>query len=100
MYKMFDLILCHVFGDYILQQDFIAQTKGKNWYHLFVHCMLYVLPFRVVYGCDYRLMILLATHFVIDALKARYKKINYVQDQLLHYLVAIFLYVLLKGVKN
>lgn len=32
------IILCHLMGDYVLQCDFIAQTKGKNWYHLFVHC--------------------------------------------------------------
>ncbi len=30
------IVLCHLIGDYVLQCDFIAQTKGKNWYHLFV----------------------------------------------------------------
>ena len=34
------VVLCHLIGDYVLQCDFIAQTKGKNWYHLFVHCAL------------------------------------------------------------
>ena len=32
------IILCHLIGDYVLQCDFVAQTKGKNWYHLFIHC--------------------------------------------------------------
>lgn len=35
------VVLCHLIGDYVLQCDFIAQTKGKNWYHLFVHCIVF-----------------------------------------------------------
>ena len=79
------LILCHLAGDYVLQNDFIAQTKGSNWYHLFIHCMLYCLPFYVCFGFDWRLMVILVAHLVVDPLKARYKKINYIQDQIIHY---------------
>jgi hypothetical protein len=35
--KMIELILCHLIGDYVLQIDRIADTKGANMYHLFVH---------------------------------------------------------------
>ena len=87
-----DWIFCHLVGDYVLQVDFIANTKGKNWYHLFVHCMLYILPFRIVYGTDWRLIVLFATHISIDALKARYKKITYIEDQMWHYAIAFQLY--------
>ena len=87
-----DWILCHLVGDYVLQLDIIANTKGKNWYHLFVHCMLYILPFRIVYVADWRLAVLLATHIIVDALKARYKKITYTQDQIAHYIIAFLLY--------
>lgn len=72
--KIFVIILCHLFGDYVLQCDFIAQTKGSNWYHLLVHCFLYVLPFYICFGFDWRIILLLITHIVIDSLKARYKK--------------------------
>ena len=89
---MIDLVFCHLIGDYVLQTDFIAKTKGENWYHLFVHCVLYILPFRIVYGADYRLVILFATHIAIDALKARYKRITYAQDQIAHYIIAFLLY--------
>ena len=89
---MIDLILCHLIGDYVLQLDFIANTKGKNWYHLFVHCMLYILPFRIVYGADWRLIVLFTTHIIIDALKARYKKITYIEDQMWHYIIVFRLY--------
>ena len=93
---MIDCIFCHLVGDYVLQIDFIAKTKGENWYHLFVHCLLYILPFRVVYGVDWRLAVLLVTHIIVDALKARYKKITYTQDQIVHYIIASLLYVIVR----
>ena len=52
------IVLCHLIGDYVLQCDFIAQTKGKNWYHLFVHCALYCVPFLVVFGWTWQLVII------------------------------------------
>ena len=93
---MIDCIFCHLIGDYVLQIDFIAKTKGENWYHLLVHCLLYVLPFRVVYGVDWRLTVLLVTHIIVDALKARYKKITYIEDQIWHYYIAFWLYVIVR----
>lgn len=87
------LILCHLIGDYVLQTDFIAKTKGTNWYHLIVHCVLYCLPFFVVYGLTWQLIFIFITHFVIDPLKARYNKINYVTDQSLHY-IAMLVYLM------
>lgn len=86
------LIMCHLVGDYTLQNDFIAKTKGSNWYHLVVHCALYSLPFMVVFGIDWRLAAIFVTHMIIDPLKARWNKISYVQDQVLHYIVAFLLY--------
>lgn len=92
--ELSNLIICHSVGDYVLQTDFIAKTKGENWYHLFTHCILYLLPFRIVYGGDWRLVVLFVSHVIIDALKARYKAISYTHDQLLHYFVAVCLYLL------
>lgn len=88
------MVLCHLVGDYVLQIDFIAQTKGKNWYHLFVHCALYIVPFYIVFGFDWRLLLLFISHLSIDTLKARWNEISYWQDQALHYLVGL-LYVLI-----
>ena len=81
------IILCHLVGDYVLQCDFIAQTKGKNWYHLFVHFYLY-------FGVNWQLAVLFATHIIIDPLKARWNKITYTQDQVLHYISAFILYLI------
>ena len=83
------ILACHFMGDYVLQIDFLAKTKGENWWHLIAHCFLYSLPFAVVFGLDWRIALIVLTHVVIDASKARYKVINYVTDQILHLLVAL-----------
>ena len=82
---LFILVICHLIGDYFLQSEFIAKTKGQNWYHLFVHCILYVVPFYIAFGLDLRLVII----FIIDALKARYHAISYLGDQVIHYVIMI-----------
>lgn len=82
---LFKLVLCHLVGDYVLQIDFIAQTKGKNIYHLLVHCLLYCLPFYIAFGFVWQLIPLLLLHIVIDLLKAKFKLIPYWLDQVLHY---------------
>jgi len=89
MSDLFKLVMCHLIGDYVLQGDYLAKSKGKNWYDLWVHCMLYIIPFVIVFGYSWRIIILFLSHFIIDALKARYNKINYYQDQLLHYFIFI-----------
>ena len=90
--KIIYIVLCHLFGDYVLQSDFIAKTKCSNWYHLFVHCALYCVPFIVVFGLDWKVLSLFITHMIVDLLKARWNKISYTQDQVLHYAVALVLY--------
>ncbi len=84
--KILILVFCHLIGDYVLQCDFIAKTKGENWYHLFVHSVLYCLPFYIVFGANRNLLILFVTHLLVDAAKARYKAIDYLEDQFCHYL--------------
>lgn len=81
--------MCHLLGDYVLQVSFIAETKGNNWYHLFVHCALYCLPFFIAFGLGWQLAVIFATHMIIDPLKARYGKINYITDQILHYAIMV-----------
>ena len=90
-----NLILCHLLGDYVLQCDFIAKTKGKNIYHLFVHCALYCVPFIILYGYDIKTLYLIVTHFIIDIAKSKYNFISYFQDQLLHYIVLLFFFLML-----
>jgi hypothetical protein len=84
---IYKLLACHMLGDYVIQTDFLARTKGESWWHLLAHCVTYTVPFAVVFGVDWRVALLLTTHIVIDALKARWKVIDYLMDQSLHLLV-------------
>lgn len=95
--KLFILVICHLIGDYVLQSDFLATTKGENWYHLFVHSILYIVPFYCFFGGSMGLMALVTTHFITDALKARYKKLSYIYDQITHYFMIAVYYVLWLG---
>lgn len=89
----FILILCHLIGDYVLQCDFIAKTKGINFYHMIVHCLLYSVPFILVFGFSWRIYLLILIHLCIDPLKARFNKITYFQDQLIHYLTLLIFFI-------
>ena len=92
---LFLIVICHLIGDYVLQIDFIAKTKGENWYHLFVHSALYVVPFYIAFGFDGSdLLVLFLHHFTIDAFKARWGRIDYICDQVMHYLMAVLLYLI------
>lgn len=90
--KIIILVMCHLIGDYVLQNDFIAKTKGDNRYHMLVHSFLYCVPFAMMFGIDFRLIFMFSGHFVTDTSKARYNYISYSQDQLIHYMyLAIYL---------
>ena len=89
--KIVTIIFCHLIGDYVLQNDFLAKTKSRNFYHLLVHCALYCTPFAIAYGIDWRIGMLFVTHLVIDFYKC-VKVFNYTTDQIFHYLIAFTLY--------
>lgn len=89
MKTIFILLASHFMGDQVLQTDFLAKTKGNNVWHLFTHSVLYSLPFMIAFGFDWKVPFIIGTHIVIDTLKARYKVINYVTDQVLHLMVLV-----------
>lgn len=74
-----------------MQTDYMAREKGKDWYVLLAHCVCYCVPFAIVFGIDLGLMLIFITHIVADALKARWHMIGLLEDQLLHYLIAMVL---------
>lgn len=90
--NLYILLMCHMLGDYVFQTDFLALSKGKNWWHLLAHCVTYTVPFAVAFGVDQRILILFASHMLIDAMKARWNAIGYVADQVTHLLVVLSVY--------
>lgn len=86
--RAYVLLACHMLGDYVLQNDFLAKTKGSNPWHMVAHCVLYAAPFAVLFGIDWRIWPLLLSHIIIDELKV-HGKIDYKSDQSLHLLFAL-----------
>jgi len=45
-------LLLHLFGDYIIQNDYVALNKKKNtlkgWFYCIFHCITYALPFLLI----------------------------------------------------
>ena len=92
--RLYILLACHMLGDYVFQSDFLAKTKGENWWHLLAHCVTYTVPFAVAFGIEWRIAVLVLTHMAIDAAKARWQAIGYPADQATHLLCAIALYLM------
>lgn len=75
-------ILCHLWGDYILQSDWIAQNKTKRNWPALVHALTYSLCFVPLIWFHGRIPLaawvcwgwIFGTHFLID----RYRLARYV----------------------
>lgn len=98
------LILAHYILDYPLQGGFLAQTKGKYWYSLFAHSMIYGLGMAFVLNLMNtdniipKALFLVASHMFIDMVKATARNKDkalttylYI-DQLLHIIINVALY--------
>lgn len=58
--------ICHAAGDYVIQSDWMAQTKTSRWWPAIVHAVTYGLPFLIVTRSPAALAIIIGTHAVID----------------------------------
>jgi Protein of unknown function (DUF3307) len=61
----------HFVGDYLLQNDWMAQNKTKDNLPALIHAFIYSLPFCALltgkhHGFNYCLQIVFVTHFFID----------------------------------
>jgi hypothetical protein len=66
-------LLCHLWGDYILQSDWMAQNKTKANLPAVIHAALYSATFLLLHPSGNALTMIFVTHYVIDRLRlARY----------------------------
>lgn len=68
------LLVLHMFGDYILQSDWMATDKTKQSWPALAHALTYTLPFLLLFGFQWQPLLLIGgTHFIIDRWRlARY----------------------------
>jgi len=66
-------LLLHLWGDYILQSDWMAQNKTKASLPAAIHAVCYSLPFWFLRPTLAAWLVILVTHFFIDRFRlARY----------------------------
>lgn len=84
---MFQLLLGHLTGDYLLQNEFLAMNKAKNtwigWLAAFIHCILYTLAvclfmwkFKVIW-----IVAVFLSHFPIDKFALGEKYMHYIKGK-------------------
>ena len=59
-------LICHLWGDYILQSSWMALNKSKRWWPCLIHCFTYTLPFLVMTRSWKALLVIGVTHLLID----------------------------------
>lgn len=96
------VLLAHYIADYPLQCDFLAQTKGKYWYSLLAHSIIYGLTIALCFKligvfAIWKVIVLVGSHIIIDYKKATAKNKDkalttylYI-DQILHLIINIIL---------
>ncbi|MGC4886764.1 DUF3307 domain-containing protein [Micromonospora sp. DT227] len=60
------VLLAHLTGDYLLQNDWMAVRKTAAWVPAVVHGVVYTLPHLVVTQSVWALLVIGGTHVVID----------------------------------
>lgn len=59
-------LIAHLFGDYILQNHWMAQNKVKSWFPALVHATLYTLPFLLITQSHEAIGVIWGSHLIID----------------------------------
>lgn len=60
-------ILCHLWGDYLLQSSWMANNKTKHWFPAIVHACVYFIPFFLLIRPSLTAaVVIIGTHAVID----------------------------------
>jgi hypothetical protein len=66
-------ILAHLWGDYILQSDWMAENKTKAWFPCACHVLFYSLGFLLFRPSWNAMLVIAGTHYFIDRYRlARY----------------------------
>lgn len=66
-------LLCHLFADYWLQNDWMALNKKKHFWIALVHSIIYTIPFLLLTRSIVALLFICLTHAIIDHTDIVYK---------------------------
>lgn len=60
------IVLAHLAGDYLIQSDWMASEKTKQWWPAIAHGVTYTLPYALITQSPWALVVIASTHIVID----------------------------------
>ncbi len=60
------IILAHVLGDYVIQNDWMANEKTNKWWPAIVHGVTYTIPYMFITQNVWALIIIGGTHIILD----------------------------------
>jgi len=97
------LLQLHLIGDFVLQNDFLANTKGSNKFILFVHSSLWAGSIAIGLNAmgllsPWKLVFLIVGHMIIDQVKCNKKDKTYALtrdlyiDQICHVIQILIVY--------
>lgn len=66
MFITADQLVIHAIGDYVLQSDWMANSKTKAWTPAIVHVLVYGLPWLFLTTSPAALAVIVGTHLIID----------------------------------
>lgn len=58
-----EILIAHLFGDYIYQSDWMANNKTSKGFACFCHVLSYGIPFLFVTWSPLALIVILSTHW-------------------------------------
>lgn len=62
----FQIILAHLIGDYLIQNQWMASEKTKRWWPAIVHGVTYTVPYLFITQSIWALLVICITHIIID----------------------------------
>ena len=75
-------LLCHVFGDYFLQSDYLALNKSKNSWVCLAHVILYTSCFLILTVSWKSLLVIGVTHFLLDRFHTPLRRFIWLRNHL------------------
>lgn len=75
-------LLCHIFGDYILQSDWMALNKSKRTLPCLVHVLTYTLTFLFLTTSWKALLVIGGVHFILDRFPIIIKRLIWLKNHI------------------
>lgn len=79
---MYEQLLCHLAGDFVLQNDYMALNKSKRSFPCLVHVIIYTSVFLFLTTSWKALLVIGITHFLIDRFHTPLKRFIWLKNKL------------------